>query len=132
MIGMILAQKILSLFIMMAMGAALVRTRLMKAEEGKSISIVALYLIVPCAIFSAFQVEYTDEIRNGLFLAAAAALILHIGMIGLTEILGKVMNLDAVEKASIIYSNSGNLLQRSPRWPRYMVRMLSIPVPLMW
>ena len=35
MISLILAQKILSLFIMMAMGALLVRTKLMKVSEER-------------------------------------------------------------------------------------------------
>ena len=93
MISLLLAQKILTLFMMMAMGAVLVRTKLMKASDGKAISTVALYLIVPCSIFSAFQVEYSDQIRDGLILAAGVALLLHIGMIVLTELLSKMIKL---------------------------------------
>ena len=138
MIGLILAQKILSLFIMMAMGALLVRTKLMKVSDGKAISTVALYLIVPCSIFTAFQVEYSEQIRDGLFLAAGVAILLHIGMIGLTEILGKWMKLDSVEKASIIYSNSGNLIIPlvtsilGKEWVIYSTGFLCVQLILLW
>lgn len=138
MISLLLAQKILTLFLMMAMGAILVRTKIMKASDGKAISTVALYLIVPCSIFSAFQVEYSDQIRDGLILAAGVALLLHIGMIILTEILGKFMKLDAVEKASIIYSNSGNLIIPlvtsilGKEWVIYSTGFLCVQMVLMW
>ena len=138
MISLILAQKILSLFIMMAMGALLVRTKLMKVSDGKAISTVALYLIVPCSIFTAFQVEYSEQIRDGLFLAAGVAILLHIGMIGLTEILGKWMKLDSVEKASIIYSNSGNLIIPlvtsilGKEWVIYSTGFLCVQLILLW
>ena len=138
MISLILAQKILTLFIMMAMGALLVRTKLMKVSEGKVISMVALYLIVPCSIFSAFQVEYSDQIRNGLILAAGVALLLHIGMIGLTGLLSKFIKLDAVEKASVIYSNSGNLIIPlvtsilGKEWVIYSTGFLCVQMILMW
>ena len=95
---------------MMAMGAILVRTKVIRVEDSKSISIISLYLITPCAIFSAFQMKYTPQILKGLMLAAGAAFILHILMILLTKILEKPMGLDVVEKTSMIYSNSGNLI----------------------
>ena len=138
MISLLLAQKILTLFMMMAMGAVLVRTKLMKASDGKAISTVALYLIVPCSIFSAFQVEYSDQIRDGLILAAGVALLLHIGMIVLTELLSKMIKLDAVEKASIIYSNSGNLIIPlvtsilGKEWVIYSTGFLCVQMILMW
>ncbi len=61
-------KQIAKLFLIMAMGFILVKTRLMKAEESKSLSMVVIYLIMPCVIINAFQVEYTESIRNGLIL----------------------------------------------------------------
>ena len=57
MIAVILAKKILSLFLIMVMGAALVKSKVLKAEDSKSISVVTLYLVMPCVIISSFQVE---------------------------------------------------------------------------
>lgn len=138
MIAIILAKKILSLFLIMAMGAALVRTKILKAEESKSISVVTLYLVVPCVIISAFQIDYTEEIRNGLLLALAAAVIVHIVLIVLTEILGKIFHWDPVEKASAIYSNAGNLIipivttLLGKEWVIYTSAFLSVQLFLLW
>ena len=40
-----------------------------------------LYLICPCTIISAFQIDSTPELRSGLLLAFAAAVIIHIGLL---------------------------------------------------
>ncbi|QJC88181.1 Malate permease [Bacillus subtilis] len=34
---------------------------------------------MPCLIINAFQIKYTDSIRNGLILAFAAAILIHLG-----------------------------------------------------
>lgn len=138
MIGFILAKKILSLFLMMVMGAILVRAKVIRVEDSKSISIISLYLITPCAIFSAFQIEYTPQILQGLILAAAAALILHILMILMTKVLEKPLGLDVVEKTSMIYSNSGNLIIPivtaifGKEWVIYSTGYLSVQTILLW
>lgn len=138
MIAFILAKKILSLFLMMAMGVILVKSKGIKVEDSRSISLISLYLITPCAIFSAFQMAYTPQILKGLILAAAAAIILHIIMIILTKLLEKPMKLDAVEKASIIYSNAGNLIIPivtaifGKEWVIYSAGYLSVQTILLW
>ena len=138
MIGFILAKKILSLFMMMAMGIILVRAKVIQVEDSRIISLISLYLITPCAIFSAFQIEYTPRILKGLVLAAATALILHIIMIFLTKILEKPMGFDVVEKTSIIYSNSGNLIIPivtaifGKEWVIYSTGYLSVQTILLW
>lgn len=138
MIAWILAKKIFSLFLMMAMGVVLVKSKVMKVEDSRSISLISLYLITPCAIFSAFQMDYTPQILRGLILAAAAALILHIIMIILTKLLEKPIGLDAVEKTSLIYSNSGNLIIPivtaifGKEWVIYSAGYLSVQTILLW
>lgn len=138
MIAFILAKKILSLFLMMAMGVILVKSKVIRVEDSRSISLISLYLITPCAIFSAFQMAYTPQILKGLILAAAAAIILHIIMIILTRILERPMKLDAVEKASIIYSNAGNLIIPivtaifGKEWVIYSAGYLLVQTILLW
>lgn len=110
MISILLMKQICELFLVMAMGFILVKTRVLKSEDSKSLSIVALYLIMPCVIINAFQIEYSENIRNGLILAFGAAVLIHIVLLALGKVLEKIFNLDAVEKASVIYSNSGNLI----------------------
>lgn len=65
MIGFILAKKILSLFLMMVMGAILVRAKVIRVEDSKSISIISLYLITPCCyIFGFSDRVYTSNLTR--------------------------------------------------------------------
>lgn len=104
MISLILAEKIFSLFLTMFMGYAVVHWGLLHAEDSKTLSLISLYLISPCVIISAFQVQYTPDVLHGLLLALAAAVLLHVGIIVVVNLLGHALHLDAVEKASMIYS----------------------------
>ena len=54
-------KQILELFLMIFMGYVIVKTGLLKDEDSKVISKIVLYLIIPCVIINAFQVEYTDD-----------------------------------------------------------------------
>ena len=100
MIAIILAKKILSLFLIMVMGAALVKSKVLKPEDSKSISVVTLYLVMPCVIISSFQVEYTEEIRDGLVLALIGAVLVHVVLIAVTAILGKALRWDIIKSNS--------------------------------
>lgn len=138
MIAVILAKKILSLFLIMVMGAALVKSKVLKAEDSKSISVVTLYLVMPCVIISSFQVEYTEEIRDGLVLALIGAVLVHVVLILVTAVLGKALRWDPVEKDSAIYSNAGNLIipivtaMLGKEWIIYTSAFLSVQLILLW
>lgn len=110
MISLILAKKILSLFLVMALGIVLVRCGIVRSRDSKVLSMISLYLVMPCVIISSFQVKYQPEILNGLLLALATAVLLHLVLIVVVGFLGKVLKLDGVEETSLIYSNAGNLI----------------------
>ncbi len=138
MIILLLIKQIAELFLVMFMGFILVKTHLLKAEESKTLSTVALYLIMPCVIINAFQIKYTESIRNGLILAFVAAVLIHIVLLILIKILGRIFNLDAVEKASMIYSNAGNLIIPivtsilGKEWVIYSSAFISVQLFLLW
>ena len=46
------------MFLMLLMGFALVKTGLLKAQDSRILSVLLLYLALPCAILDSFQVEY--------------------------------------------------------------------------
>ena len=94
----------------MFMGYAVVKAGLMKSSESKSVSVIMVYLVIPCVILNAFQVEYTPDVQKGLLLACAAAVAVHILFLLLTTILKKPLHLDVIERATIIYSNAGILV----------------------
>ncbi|WP_461205873.1 AEC family transporter [Clostridium sp. DL1XJH146] len=138
MISLLLMRQIGKLFLIMLMGFILVRVRLMKAEESKSLSMVIIYLMIPCVIINAFQVEYTESIRDGLLLALLAAVLIHVVLIILVSVLKRIFQLDEVEVTSIIYSNSGNLIipivtsVLGKEWVIYSSAFIAVQIFLIW
>ncbi len=110
MISLFLIGPIGQLFLMILMGYILVKSGLLKSKDSKIISVIVLYLVIPCTIINSFQVDYTVETRNGLILAVVAAIFIHIIFFILTKIFGGIFKFTSIEKASIIYSNAGNLI----------------------
>ena len=105
-ISLLLMEEIAKLFAIMLMGYAVVKAGLMKSSESKSISVVMVYLVIPCVIIDAFQVEYTADVKKGLLLACAAAVLVHVLFLILTTILKQVLRLDTIERATVIYSSA--------------------------
>lgn len=138
MISLILAKKILSLFLVMALGIVLVRCGIVRSRDSKVLSMISLYLVMPCVIISSFQVKYQPEILNGLLLALATAVLLHLVLIVVVGFLGKVLKLDGVEETSLIYSNAGNLIIPivtailGKEWVIYTSAFLSVQLFLLW
>ena len=68
----------------------------------------------------------------------AAAVLLHVGIIVVVNLLGHALHLDAVEKASMIYSNAGNLIipivtaVLGKEWVIYSSAFLSVQLFLLW
>ena len=109
-ISLLLALQILKLFAIMLMGYAIVKLGLLKASDSKALSVVLVYLIMPCVIINAFQVEATTEVQKGLALACVAAVAVHILFLVITIPLRKLLHLNAIEQASCIYPNAGILV----------------------
>ena len=134
----VLVNKIISLSLVMAMGWLLVKCGLLKSENSKVITTISMYLIMPCMILSAFQVDCTQEVRDGLFLAVIAAIIIHIIFIVLNIPLRKLLKLDVVEQSSVIYSNAGNLIIPlvtailGKEWVIYTSAFIVVQLTLLW
>ena len=109
-ISLLLMEEIIKLFVIMFMGYAVVKAGLMKSSESKSVSVILVYLVIPCVIIKAFQVDYTPDVQKGLFLAIAAAVAVHILFLLITVPLKKVFRMDVIEQATSIYSNAGILV----------------------
>ena len=109
-LSILLMEQIAKLFIMIFMGYVVVKMGLLKDEDSKVLSTLVLYLIVPCVILNAFQVDYTLEKVSGLELACIASLLLLFILLPVVNLIGKVLKLNEVETMSIYYSNSGNLI----------------------
>lgn len=138
MISILLMKKIISLFLMMLMGFILVRYKLLDSKDSKGLSVIALYLVIPCTIIEAFQVDFTPEKRNGLILAFIAAIFVHIILLIINYICSKCFKLNTIEQSSLIYSNAGNLIiplvtsVLGKEWILYSSAFVSVQLILMW
>ena len=95
---------------MVLFGFLMVRGKILKSEDSKVISSLMLYVIMPCSLIHSFSIEATPDKLQGLLYAILAAIIVHIVFFILTEIFSKTFGLIPIEKASIIYSNAGNMV----------------------
>ncbi len=109
-ISLILAEEITKLFIIMAMGWALVRARVLKTEDSRVISAIIVYLVAPCIIISSFQIEHSRQVVSGLVFSFAAALFAHALFLLLAAVFGRALRLDAAEKLTVVYTNAGILV----------------------
>mgnify|MGYP004665382993 CR=1 FL=1 len=73
-ISMLLMEQIVELFIMIFMGFAIVKAGIVKDEESKVLSKIVLYLVIPCVIVNAFQVDYTAQTVKGLMIVFLAVI----------------------------------------------------------
>ena len=138
MIVLLLIQKIIQLLLLMATGYVVVKRGGMKSEDSLVLSKLCLYVIMPCTIIKAFQIEYDAQIFQGLMFAVAAALAIHILLLILLEILKRIFHLNVVEEASIFYSNAGNLIIPlvsyifGDEWVIYSSAFMSVQMFFMW
>ena len=138
MITLQLLQQIIVFFLMMSCGFTVVKCGLIDAKSSRTLSVICIYIIMPCVMINAFQIEYSRSIRNGFLLAVAAAILIHIFLLVFVQIIGKPLKLSVVEKESIIYSNSGNLViplvtvVLGEKWVIYASAFLSVQMILMW
>lgn len=134
----VLFNKILSLFLIMLVGFVIVRLGMLKSEESRSLSVLSLYLICPFTILNAFQIDCTPDIRAGFILAVAAAVVYHAVIIAAMRLLKKPLKLDAVERASVIYSNAGILViplvtaMLGAEWVIYTCAFNAVQIILQW
>ena len=110
MVAQLLLYKIIQLFLIMTLGFVLVKVKLVKSEDSMVLSKLSLYLFMPAVIINAFNVEMTDDIVKGLIFAFLTAILIHFVLLVLDCILKKYFNPTSVERASIMYSNAGNLI----------------------
>lgn len=137
-ISLLLMNQIIQLFIMIFMGFIIVKAKLLKAKDSKILSVIVLYLIIPCVIINAFQVDYTPQTVKGLLIALAGSVMTQVILLIVVSILGRVFHLNEVEVASIYYSNSGNLIVPivtfilGKEWVLYGCVFMSVQLVFIW
>ena len=137
-ITVLLFEEILSMLLMLLLGFSLVKAGFLASDDSRVLSVLLLYLVIPCVILNSFQVEYSEETVKGLLWAFAAAAAIHVVLIAGTWILGRIWRLSAIEKASVIYSNAGNLVVPiilavlGEEWVIYSSAYITVQLFLLW
>ena len=109
-LSVLLMEQIAVLFVIAAIGCLVVRKGFLKEEDSKVLSWLAAYVLSPCVIIRAFEMEYTPEKLKGLCLAAVVAAVIYLVYIAAAKLLAKPLHLSRVEQASVIYSTCGHLI----------------------
>ena len=99
-ISILLAEKIAQLFLILLMGYLVVRVGLLKPEDSRVLSVIMVYLVMPCMILNAFQIDNTPEVRTGIVYSFVVAGIMHL----------LFLKLDVIERCAVIYSNASALV----------------------
>ena len=137
-ISILLMQQIVQLFLMIFMGYLIVKTGLVRDDDSKVLSKIILYLIVPCVIINAFQVDYTTDTVKGLLIAFAASVMTQVILLVVISVAGRLLHLNEVEVASVYYSNSGNLIVPivtfilGQEWVLYGCVFMSVQLIFLW
>ena len=93
-VSVLLMQQIAQLFIVLLMGYIVVKTGLLKASDSKVLSVVFVYLVMPCVVLNAFQIDDTPQIRTGLLYSMGIAVGMHVVFLVLNAIFKKPLRLD--------------------------------------
>lgn len=138
MIAFLLVKEIGVLVLMMVCGWILVKAGLLQSKDSRILSIISVYLISPLVIINAFQVDYSDKIRDGFLLATVAAVLILLILLLISKILSMIFGLNVVEKASLVYSNAGNLIiplvsaVLGPEWVIYSSAYIMVQQMFFW
>ncbi len=109
-LSILLAAQIGVLFLVAFIGLLIVKYEILREDDSKVISWLVAYVLSPCVIVKSFQIDFTAEKLKGLGLAVAAAVAAQILFAIGGRLLSGPLHLTPIERASVIYSNCGNLI----------------------
>ncbi len=138
MIPILLFGKIAQFFVFMLFGFIIVKLKVVKSCDSLVLSKICLYLLMPSAIINSFDVALEGEVAKGLALAFAAAAVIHVVLIFLDFVYKKILGKSAVERASVMYSNAGNMIipivlsVLGEEWVIYTSAFLSVQLFFLW
>lgn len=138
MVAELLIYKILQLFFVMVIGFVIAKCKVVNSKDSVVLSKISLYLLMPSAILNAFDFERLDTVMMGLLFAFFAAIILHVILLLLDILYAKFISKSAVERASVMYSNAGNLIipivsfALGEEWVVFSTAFLTVQLLFLW
>ena len=109
-IGVTLAGKLASMMLYLLVGFIIVKAGVIKASDSKTLSSLVVWVFQPAMLFDAFQIDLTAERRATFFVCLGFSFLVYIVWILLSRLLRAPLKLSPIEEASLVYSNTGNLV----------------------
>ena len=109
-LSLMMAQQIACMMLMLLVGFAAGRLKLVPDGSSKALSAVNLYILCPAILISAFQMEFSVNKLMLLLIGLLTAGVVNAIFIVMSNVFKKVFNIDDIDRMSLIYVNSGNLI----------------------
>lgn len=136
--GALLFNQFAGYFLMLLVGLVAVKSKILKVSDGKIFSTLLLYVVVPCVVVKAFQIEATTENVKGFLLALGAAAALHVLLLIVSALFGRLSGFSEVDQMSVMYSNGGNIIipvilgTLGEEWVFYTSAFITVQTCLLW
>ena len=105
----LLMSRLASMLIMVCLGIIIVRLGVVKAADSKAFSALTVYVLQPALIIYCFELDLTKERKNGFIFALVFCILVYIIWVLITKLLKTPLKWNAIDQATLIYSNAGNL-----------------------
>lgn len=106
--SLLLLRQITQLFLYVFLGWLLVRLKLLKTSDSRTLSVVVLHVVTPCVIINSFQVAFDPDLLQGMLLSLLSAVLLYSVPLLWSRALEKPLKLTPVERASVMYPNAAS------------------------
>lgn len=101
----VLLDQILIMFVLIAVGYVLVKSRLLIKDSTKDISTLLVYCAMPCVILNAYNIPFTVERLKGLGVVILLALLVHVIAFAIAHFF--FHKEDGIIEFSAAFSNAG-------------------------
>lgn len=108
--SLLLLENLLSMLLIAIVGYVVARRGMINEKESAAFSRLVVNIFMPCMVVKAMQIDLTEERIKGFLSLLVFSVIVHVIWIVLGRLLGKGFKISAVEEATLIYSNAGNLI----------------------
>lgn len=132
----ILIQQILVMVAMMAIGVALVKTKMLNDGGVSQLSNIAMYVATPAVIIQAFAIDYNrEQLANGLWVALFFTIALLLSAVIAYFVCGRA---DKVGQYAVIFSNTGfvgiPIIQSllGPEYVFYVTMTMAVGTFVLW
>lgn len=104
-----IAQQVLVLFVLIAVGFVCGKKGIISDTSSKSITDIVLYVVTPCVMITAFQREFSFELLGSVIIAALCAALIMGGSILVAKLFfhDKNESRNKVLQFAVIFSNCG-------------------------